>query len=129
MKKMSRFTHIDDVPLIKNVDVPGADPRDEGIFKELITEETGSTDIYLGIGWLKAGEVHILHHHPKASEFYYIVDGSSEITVEDETEQVRPGSVIYIPAGAKHKIVNNTDKTCVVLFGYNVPKHVCVWDE
>lgn len=129
MKKISRFTHIDDAPLIRNVDVPGADPRDEGIFKELITEETGSTDLYLGIGWLKAGEVHILHHHPKASEFYYIVDGSSEIIVDDETEQVRPGSVIYIPAGAKHKIVNNTDKTCVVLFGYNVPQHVCIWDE
>lgn len=129
MKKISRFTHIDDLEFIRNVDIPGQDPRDQGIFKQLISEETGSTDINLGIGWLKPGEVHILHHHPKASEFYYIIEGSCEITVDDETKQVKLGTAVYMPAGAKHKIVNNTDKTCIILFGYNYPKYISIWDE
>lgn len=129
MKKISRFTHIDELEYMRNADMPGGDPRDQGVAKHLISEETGSTDISLGIGWLKPGEVHILHHHPKASEFYYIIEGSSEITVDDEVEQVRPGSAVYMPVGAKHKIVNNTDKTCVILFGYNYPKYTSIWDE
>jgi quercetin dioxygenase-like cupin family protein len=129
MKKISRFTHIDELESMRNADMPSGDPRDQGVAKHLILEETGSTDISLGIGWLKPGEVHILHHHPKASEFYYIIEGSSEITVDDEVEQVRPGSAVYMPAGAKHKIVNNTDKTCVILFGYNYPKYTSIWDE
>jgi len=130
MKKVSRFIHIDDSPLYINTDIPGQDPRDQGTAKRLITKElVGSTDLRLGIGWLKPGEIHLLHHHPKASEFYYILEGSSEITVDDETQQVKSGSAIYIPAGAKHRIVNNTEEICVVLFGYNYPEYESVWDE
>src|SRR4030042_2767379 len=125
-KKARRFTHIDDVEFIGNVDVHG-EPRDEVVFKRLISEETGSNDISLGIGWLKPGEVHILHHHPKASEFYYVIEGSSEITVDDETRQARAGMAVYLPAGAKHKILNKTDKTCIILFGYNYPKDQSLW--
>jgi mannose-6-phosphate isomerase-like protein (cupin superfamily) len=127
-KKARRFIHIDDVEFIGNVDVHG-EPRDEGVFKRLISEETGSNDISLGIGWLKPGEVHILHHHPKASEFYYVIEGSSEIMVDDETRQATTGMAVYMPAGAKHKIVNNTDKTCTILFGYNCPQDASIWDE
>ncbi len=124
-----RFIHIDDVEFIGNADIHG-EPRDEGVFKKLISEENGSKDISLGIGWLKPGEVHILHHHPKASEFYYVIEGSSEITVDDETRQATAGMAVYIPAEAKHKIVNNTDKTCTILFGYNYPKSdTSIWDE
>lgn len=130
MKSKTRFTHVDDVSFYKNTDIPGQDPRDQGVAKPLITEElTGAKDLRLGIGWLGPGEVHLLHHHPEASEFYYVVQGSAEVAVDDEIQQVRQGSAVYIPAGARHRIANNTDDTCVVLFGYNRAAYVSVWDE
>lgn len=130
---MKKIIHIDDVGFITNADYhrkkDDFHPRDQGRFKQLISDETGSKDINLGIGWLEPGEIHILHHHPKASEFYYVLEGSSEITVGDEKVQARAGTVCYIPAGVSHKIVNNTRETCVVLFGYNYPTYRSVWDE
>ncbi|GAH96631.1 unnamed protein product, partial [marine sediment metagenome] len=59
-------------------------PRDQGKLKELISEKTGSTDIHLGLGWAEPGEVHLLHHHAKVAEFYYVLEGSAEIIVGDE---------------------------------------------
>lgn len=126
-KKSKYFVRVEDQKFIRNVEAHG-EPRDQGIFKELISKEI-SNDLYLGIGWLKPGEIHILHHHPKASEFYYAVEGSAKITVNDETVIAEPGTAAYIPAGAKHKIVNDRKETFVVLFGYNYPEYVSIWDE
>lgn len=128
--KMKYIRHIDDVEAIRNSDLPGADPRDSGIFKDLISENTGALELGLGIGWLQPGEMHILHHHPDIAEFYYVLEGSAEMTVEDETVRAIPGTFCYIPANAKHRIVNNTTTTFCVLFGLSrgtMP--TTIWDE
>lgn len=123
------FSHIDERPLLTNAGVPGwNNPEDQGAMKVLISSMTGSTDINLGIGWLQAGEIHKLHHHPNEAEFYYILEGSSTIRVGDEVECVRAGSVVYIPAGVSHNIVNDSGSVCVILFGYNHPEYENVWD-
>lgn len=128
--KMKYICHIDDVETIRNSDLPDADPRDSGTFKDLISEKTGTLEFALGIGWLQPGEVHILHHHPDIAEFYYVLEGSAEITVEGEAVQAVPGTFCYIPVNAKHKITNNTAATFCVLFGLSrgsMP--TTIWDE
>ncbi|MCZ7665622.1 MAG: cupin domain-containing protein [Thermoleophilia bacterium] len=129
MADVRYFTHIDEVSFVHNTEIADGSEKDEGVFKELISAATGSRDLNLGIGWLKPGEVHILHHHPVESEFYYFVEGEAVVTVNDQTERVSAGSAVHIPAGATHKIVNDGDTTAVVLFGYDHPTYSNIWDE
>ena len=104
--------------------------KDEGVFKRLISKELcGSKDINLGIGWLSPGQVHILHHHPDASEFYFVILGSGKVIVEDRIITAKPGITVYIPQDHKHKIINDTSEMLVVLFGYNVSEYTIIWDE
>ena len=128
--RMKYIRHINDVEAIRNSDLPGAAPRDSGTFKDLISERTGTLELGLGIGWLQPGEMHISHHHPDIAEFYYVLEGSAEITVEGEAVQAVPGTFCYIPVNAKHKITNNTAATFCVLFGLSrgsMP--TTIWDE
>lgn len=128
MDQIKRVIRLEEVPLKTNAETTG-NPKDQGRWKSLIDRQKGSRDLSLGIGWMKPGEVHLLHHHEEASEFYYILEGSATITVADEEVKVKPGTAIYIPVGDKHKIVNDAGRELVVLFGYNKPEWECIWDE
>jgi len=96
--------------------------------KILVSSETGSRDLYLGIGWLQPGEIHLSHHHIRESEFYFVVEGSPTVTVGDKTETMSPGGVAYIPAGVSHSIENRSPSQCAILFGYNYPEYDNFWD-
>ena len=125
MPETIRATHFDDVEWSYS-----PNPKDQGRSKTLISSELNeSDDLRVGVGWLEPGEVHILHHHPDASEFYYIAEGSAKITVGDRVFDTKPGTAIYIPTEDKHKIVNDGEQTLVVLFGYNRGRYHTIWDE
>lgn len=44
------------------------------------------------------------HVHPGYDEVYYILSGTGTITLGEQTKQIRPGSVIVIPAGVPHAL-------------------------
>lgn len=46
--------------------------------------------------------------HNEAKVIYYILEGTGEMTVEDQTIPVNQGSVIYVPQGAKRGIKAET---------------------
>ena len=46
-----------------------------------------------------------LHYHAKTDEFYYIIDGTGTMVLDDETIDVKEGMVVYVPRGTKHKAV------------------------
>jgi mannose-6-phosphate isomerase-like protein (cupin superfamily) len=48
------------------------------------------------------------HYHKLSEEFYFILEGTGEMTVGDETQSVGPGDAILIPAGAWHEITATT---------------------
>ena len=45
-------------------------------------------------------------HALRTSEVYYILSGSGDMRINDETAAVRPGDTVYIPPGAKQQITN-----------------------
>jgi len=60
----------------------GGDARDRGRMVELISKNlTGSDRMMVGLAWFEPGDVHLLHHHPHADEWYYVVHGSALCTV------------------------------------------------
>ncbi len=67
--------------------------------------------------------------HDDAAEWYYFLQGNGWVTVGDETQEVGPGTAVYIPIGEKHNIVNSNKEMMVVLFGYNKPKFNLIYDE
>ena len=44
------------------------------------------------------------HTHETASEMFYIVDGTAQITVGDVKASVKPGDLMIVPKGALHSI-------------------------
>src|SRR5437588_12632774 len=57
-----------------------------------------------------AGEVHHvriqdakLHYHERTDEFYYVIAGQGTMTLDGERIELRPGVVVYVPRGVRHK--------------------------
>jgi len=48
-----------------------------------------------------------LHYHERTDEFYYVISGSGTMTLDGEEIELRPGVVVYIPRGVRHKARGN----------------------
>lgn len=46
------------------------------------------------------------HSHEQA-EIYYILSGEGSVTVSDQAYRVKPGSMLYIPGSATHRVQNS----------------------
>jgi mannose-6-phosphate isomerase-like protein (cupin superfamily) len=57
----------------------------------------------------------IEHFHKTTEEFYYILDGTGLMKIEDEVREVGPGDTIVIVPGQRHKITNNGQTPLVLL--------------
>ncbi len=63
--------------------------------------------LYVAYAMLQEGKAYEPHAHGDHEEIYYIIAGNGEITIDGETQKIRDGDAIYIPAGSVHSIVNN----------------------
>ncbi|MFM8414913.1 MAG: cupin domain-containing protein [Planctomycetota bacterium] len=55
------------------------------------------------------------HHHAVTEEIYYILSGTADMTLGDETRPVGPGDAIAIPPGVRHTIRNTGPDELVFL--------------
>jgi quercetin dioxygenase-like cupin family protein len=62
-------------------------------------------DAMMGVLDLDAGGYYPAHAHP-APEFYYVISGTAEWTVGDETFTATPGMAIYHAPNVPHRMVN-----------------------
>jgi mannose-6-phosphate isomerase-like protein (cupin superfamily) len=54
-------------------------------------------------------------HRLRTSEVYYIMEGEGEMFIDGESQQVRPGSTVYIPPFATQCIRNTGNQDLVFL--------------
>lgn len=47
-----------------------------------------------------------MHSHPEAEQIYVVTAGKGLMRVDDEAQEVGPGTLVFIPPGAKHAIRN-----------------------
>ena len=64
-----------------------------------------------GVVDLGAGQGHSRHNHPGAEEIIFVISGSGEQMVEDETgtpvtQKVGPGCTVYVPESRFHSTLN-----------------------
>ena len=43
-----------------------------------------------------------LHYHKRATELYYVLEGSGSVILDGVEEQVSKGSLVHIPPGVVH---------------------------
>jgi len=56
-----------------------------------------------------------LHSHDDLETIYYIAQGEGEITIGNETEQVKRGDVLFTPLNTQHQVVNTGKETLIIL--------------
>jgi quercetin dioxygenase-like cupin family protein len=111
----------------------GGDPRDQGRMVELVsTALTGSERMLVGLAWFEPGEVHLLHHHPHADEWYYVIRGSALFTVGGDVIRGTSGTALFMPADVPHRIENDGSETLHIMWGFDrgqLDEVGIVWDE
>lgn len=55
---------------------------------------------------LHPGQRNPLHYHPNCEEILYVLQGRGKHLLDDEWVAVQPGSVVRIPIGMRHQLVN-----------------------
>ncbi len=56
-----------------------------------------------------------LHKHEHRSEHWAVVEGTAEITIDDEVALYKENTSIFVPKGSYHKIANNTERNVVII--------------
>ena len=56
-----------------------------------------------------------LQSHDHRSEHWIIVEGTAEVTINDEVTIVECNHSIFIPQNSKHSLANNKDSTLIVI--------------
>lgn len=85
----------------------------EGFKYEMINREVEEAipakHFLLRLADLLPGQVHpgVKEIHDKAEHAFYILTGEGTISIDDEDYELRPDTVVYVPAGSTH-ILENT---------------------
>jgi mannose-6-phosphate isomerase-like protein (cupin superfamily) len=67
-----------------------------------------------------AGEIAGAHSHPDMTEVFFILSGTGQMRIDDQTVELEPGMCITVEAGEVHEIENTGETELVInYFGLN----------
>lgn len=85
--------------------------------KQYFIDCINTNRIQAGVMLLHPGEDDIQEPH-SIDEVYYIVQGNGFIKIEKKDHEIKPGTIIFIPANVEHKFHgNNQDLVIFYVFG------------
>ena len=73
----------------------------------------------LGVCHLLPGKFNPPHYHPNCEEILYVQHGSGKHLLGEEWIAVRSGSVVRIPVGMKHQLVNEGGDTMITIIAFS----------
>lgn len=91
---------------------------DWGTLQWLANGELGAAQT-MGVCHLYAGQCNPPHYHPNCEEILYVQQGTGKHLLDTEWVQVRPGSVVRIPLGMKHQLVNEGADTLITIIVFS----------
>lgn len=96
--------------------VPSFTTKDGSEIRELLAHRNSAIrNQSLAEARLPVGATTTAHYHPKTEEIYYILAGTGNMRIGDETRHVQVGDAIAIPPGQIHQITNTGSETLVFL--------------
>src|SRR5262245_26666952 len=57
----------------------------------------------------------VKHYHRACSEVYYILEGSGKMELNDDVIDVKPGTVVYIKPGTRHRLYSAAGVRTIVV--------------
>jgi oxalate decarboxylase/phosphoglucose isomerase-like protein (cupin superfamily) len=73
----------------------------------------------VGICHLHPGKGNPRHYHPNCEEILYVQQGTGKHLLGEEWVSVRPGSIVRIPVGMKHQLVNEGADALITLIVFS----------
>lgn len=98
-------------------------PPYERILKVLISPhlQDNVKNIGLGMVLIPPNCCSSSHIHFNEEETWYILSGRGEINVADQSMQVKKDTLIFIPPGESHQLINTGEETMKILWIYTPP--------
>ena len=72
---------------------------------------------------VKPGASLSLQSHNHRSEHWIVVEGTAQVTIDDDIKSVSNGQSVYVPLGSKHRLANQT-KIPMVLIEVQIGKYL-----
>jgi mannose-6-phosphate isomerase-like protein (cupin superfamily) len=110
---MAYIFHQDQLPKLVSV-VPGRE-RIFFVNKEL----TNIDDMLAGVMYDKNNAASPFHLHENCEHFYFIIEGKGTVETPEGIRPVEPGSLVFIPAEAKHRL--RATETGLFYFEFQAP--------
>jgi len=76
-----------------------------------------SERLLLGLNCLEPGQEQHVHSHDDQDKFYFVLEGTGDFTVGEETQTAGPGMTVLAPAGIPHGVTNRNSERLVILMG------------
>lgn len=85
-------------PLIRTIEDVEKERSHCGFRQRLLRKDDGvpASITYLAVNDADA------HYHNETGEFYYVLEGSGVLHLDEETVALEPNMVVFIPPGVKH---------------------------
>jgi quercetin dioxygenase-like cupin family protein len=116
---LRKVTRLSEEPRVSLSAISG-NSHDQGATTTLIARYVnGAEEFDLGLCEMEPQEYHPRHFHPEGAEFYYILDGSCLITIDDEDVEARPGTAFYMPPGTVHAVRTREGERVKLIFGFS----------
>ncbi|TMF86239.1 MAG: cupin domain-containing protein [Chloroflexi bacterium] len=116
---LRKVTRLSEMAPVNLADLQG-NPRDKGRVWPLIARYVnGAEEFDFGVYELAENEYHPLHYHPAGAEFYYVIEGSCLVTVDDEMVEASAGTAVYLPAGTPHAVRTRAGETMTMVYGFS----------
>jgi mannose-6-phosphate isomerase-like protein (cupin superfamily) len=110
---MAYIFHQDQLPKLVSV-VPGRE-RIFFVNKEL----TNIDDMLAGVMYYKSNASSPFHLHENCEHFYFIIEGKGTVETPEGVRSVEPGSLVFIPPEAKHRL--RATETGLFYFEFQAP--------
>jgi len=78
--------------------------------------DTGTERVQLDIHHYEPGGHTDPSSHENFEQIYYVISGQGRVLVGEVEQQIKPGSLAYIPRREKHKVENTGEQELVILF-------------
>jgi quercetin dioxygenase-like cupin family protein len=109
-------------PLISSLKETTAVDTSWGSLSWLISGEiTEGAEQTFGIVTIAPGQANPLHLHPNCEEVLYVLSGTCEHRVGEETVGLEPGQAICIPRGTPHRARTTSSEPLVVAVCFSSP--------
>lgn len=96
-------------------EVPAFTTKDGSEIRELLAYRNSCIrNQSLAEARLPVGAATTPHRHPTAEEIYYVLEGTGQMRVDDQSRAVGPGDAIAIPPGSDHQMTNTGE--CIMKF-------------